>query len=360
MARRNRSRSKAGPTVKPSCGPCRNPSKAAPLALGGLALALAVLAGVTWWPGWARERPSGVRAANATPSLAALSTVTPSTAAAAPAPKSLSELLALPPDELAKVDIAIMNLLCAKALPGSEGLDIEAVTKRLDEWATRVKAETDKYYPRFQRNPAENNNSEADFRMLTLITVLQLDLGVHYNMARVAQPDFRNSKDLFIHGTIGSDNGGTCASMPVLYIAVGRRLGYPLKLVLAREHPFIRWDGNGERLNIEGSGRGMNTFPDEHYRQWPHPIKDEWVQSGEFLRSLTAQEELADFLASRGHCLNDIGRFDEAAECYAAAARLNPKVQAYRYFIAVNKALKAHKQSGGKVAPRLPADPYAQ
>jgi len=322
----------------------------------------AAIAGVAAWGRSPREQPARAVAAQPTASLAALSTVTPTPSAkpAAPAPKSISDLLALPADDLAKVDIAVMNLLCAKDLPGSEDLDIEAITKKLDEWAARVKAETDKYYPRFLRNPAENNNSEADFRMLTLVSVLQLDLGVHYNMARVDQPDFKNSKDLFIHGVVGSDNGGTCVSLPVLYIAIGRRLGYPLKLVLAREHTFVRWDGNGERLNIEGSGRGMNTYPDEHYRSWPHPIKDEWVQSGEFLTSLTPQGELADFLASRGHCLNDIGRLANARQCYEAAAMLNPKLQAYRHFIAVNEAFEAHRKAGGKTALKLPADPYGE
>lgn len=275
-------------------------------------------------------------------------------------PNSYQDLLAMSAAELEKVDIAAMNLLCAKGLPGAENLDVRATLATLDDWAARVGRDTERYHPRFLQNPAANNNSEADFRMLSLITVLQLDLGVRYNPSRIDAPDFRNSKDLFIHGMVASDNGGTCVSMPVLYVAVGRRLGYPLKLVLAREHTFVRWEGKGERLNIEGSGRGMNTFPDEHYRAWPKPIKEEWVESGEFLRSLTAEEALADFLATRGHCLNDLTRLDEAAECYQAAARLNPRVQAYSYFIAANKALMTQKQSNGNVPLRLPSDPYSQ
>ncbi len=39
---------------------------------------------------------------------------------------------------------------------------------------------------------------------------------------------------------IADDNGGTCVSMPVLYTAVARRLGYPVKLVLAKGHAFCR------------------------------------------------------------------------------------------------------------------------
>ena len=281
-------------------------------------------------------------------------------AAGAAIPQSYHDLLAMTEDELARIDIAVANLLCAKQLPGAQSLDIPAVLKKLDEWTARVKSETDKYYPQFLQNPADYNSSEADFRMLTLVTVLQQDLGVEYNVDRIEKPDFKNSQDLFIHGMVGSDNGGTCVSMPILYIAVGQRLGYPLKLVLAREHTFVRWQGNGERLNIEGSSRGMMTYPDQHYHAWPKPIKEEWLRSGEFLTSLTPQEALADFLASRGHCLSDNALFDEAEDCYRAAARLNPKSQAYPYFFAVNEARAIHRRSGGKEPLKLPADPYGQ
>jgi len=261
-------------------------------------------------------------------------------------------------DDLAKADIALVNLLCAQGLPGSEALDIPAVLKTLDKWAARVASETRKYYPGFLRNPAENNYSEADYRMGMLITVLQQDLGVSYNPARISQPDFKNSKDQFIHGMIGDAMGGTCVSMPVLYVAIGRRLGYPVKLVLAREHVFVRWDGSDERLNIEGTGRGMNTHPDEYYRDRPLPLQDQWIERGEFLKSLSPQEELAAFLASRGHCLNDNGRFAEARECYAAAARLHPNYQGYQHFVAVSEAFIAHRASGATRPLRLPRSPY--
>lgn len=59
---------------------------------------------------------------------------------------------------------------------------------------------------------------------------------------------------------------GTCASLPVLYAAVGRRLECPLKLVTARNHFFVRWDGAGERLNIKATTEGVTTFEDEYYR----------------------------------------------------------------------------------------------
>ncbi len=197
--------------------------------------------------------------------------------------------------------------------------------RTLDQWTDRVRQETLAYEPRFRRNPAENFNSEADFRMLTLITVLQRDLGVRYNLYRVSNPDFGTSKDLFIHGMVNDDNGGTCASMPVLYAAIARRLGYPVRLVQAKQHLFNRWDDpNGERLNIDGSGLGMNTLEDQFYREWPLAITDEGIARGDYLKSLTIEEDFAVFLASRGHCLFDHGRFEEALQMYREAAKRVP------------------------------------
>ena len=50
--------------------------------------------------------------------------------------------------------------------------------------------------------------------------------------------------------------------MPILYIAIGRRLGYPLKLVHAHGHDFVRWDEpGGERFNIDATSPGFHLRP---------------------------------------------------------------------------------------------------
>ena len=240
-------------------------------------------------------------------------------------PTSLAALLAIAPDDLARVDVARMNLLCAQGLPGAETLDIDACLATLDRWADRVRSETAKYLYQFLRDPAVYNHCEGDFRMLTLVTVLQQDCNVRYNPARIRQIDFTNAKDLFIHGIIDGGGGGTCASMPALYLAIARRLAYPVFLVTTKAHVFCRWDTPSDRFNIEGAGVGLNTFDDAHYKRWPHTITDAEIVAHNWLTSLTPAETLAQFLASRGHCLRDNGRIREARDAYAHAARLDPK-----------------------------------
>src|SRR3990172_4735469 len=59
--------------------------------------------------------------------------------------RTLDALLAMPPDRLATVDIAEMNLLCAVGLPGAEKLDVDHALATLDRWAARVASETDRH-----------------------------------------------------------------------------------------------------------------------------------------------------------------------------------------------------------------------
>ena len=249
---------------------------------------------------------------------------------------TLDKLLAMPPDELNDVDIAEMNLLCATGLPGAEKLDVARCLKRLDEYAKCVQYYTEQNLWDFRKRPQDFRNSEAKFRVLLLISVLQREYSVHYNDRGERNCDFSNSKNPFIHGTIDDTNGGTCASMPVMYVAVGRRLRYPMKLVLAKTHVFARWGdaNNGETFNIEGTNNFFSDHPDSYYQGWPEKITDEELKQGWYLKPLAPAEELAVFLHNRGNCLMDTGRFAEAKVAFSQAARLAPQDPLGQYRIA--------------------------
>jgi hypothetical protein len=187
------------------------------------------------------------------------------------------------------------------------------------------------------------NDSQAYFCVLYMITVLQRKCGVRYNPKwtsitpdKPAPRDFgRDARDLFIHAIIDGP-GGTCGSLPVLYAAVGRRLGYPLKIVKAHQHLFLRWDDpqgkhwfHPDRFNIEATGPGIHCLPDDHYRTWPHRIPTEDIDAGIFLKSLTPREELAEFVATRGYCLRHNRRVGDAITTFRWAVKLAPH---NRYF----------------------------
>ena len=250
--------------------------------------------------------------------------------------QSLKELCALDASARSRIDIARANLLTAKAAPGAENIDVDAILQTLDQWAKHVASETDRHMYRWHQNPAEYNHSKGYFRMLMLIVVLQEDYGVRYNPARIHDPDFTNPADLFIHGMIDpAGEGGTCVSMPVLYTAIARRLGYPVNLVTTKAHVFARWDdGLGDRFNIEGTNRGMRTPTDEELVSGNTHAKPEEIEQIGYHAALDAHESHAVFLASLGHVQLDTGDPARAAETYAHAASLDPDNALYPYFIA--------------------------
>ena len=247
-------------------------------------------------------------------------------------PTNLAQLLALPPEQLDKVDIARMNLLCAESLPGAENLNVDADLASLDQWAENLRWQIDRNFHHYQENPDYFYNSTNFYKMVMMASILSSQFHIQYNPKLIespseTQPDdhfFADSRDILIHGLLGSERMGTCSSMPVLYVALGRRLGYPLKLVTTKAHLFLRWDSPTERFDMDGTQRGMNKYEDDHYKQWPYPVTDEEIKANGYLQSLTPAQELSTFLVTRAACLHVAGRIRDALVAHAAALRLEP------------------------------------
>lgn len=238
---------------------------------------------------------------------------------------TLGELLFLPLGDIHRFSVGFLNLLCAKHLPDTSGLNIVACIKQLELWAKHVNQETKRNFHRFRENPAVYENSEAWYRVAIMAMVLQQDCGVHYNPDCIHTKQFLDSGEAFIHGLL-MGKGGSCANMPVLYAAIGRMLGYPIYICEAKSHLFCRWmtkDG-GERFNIECTSHGIFTPSDDYYLKWPEEISPREVHLGHFLRNLAPEEELATFMALRGHCLIDRGHFLDAITAFSHAHRLAP------------------------------------
>jgi hypothetical protein len=260
---------------------------------------------------------------------------------------TLGEVLYWPAQEIRRLRVEFLNLLCATGLPDTSDLDIHACLKKLDEWTRQVGAETERCAGQFRRDPSDFNNSEAYFRVLVMITVLERDIGVRYNPDCIKTDLFLNSGEGFIHGLLQGE-GGTCANMPVLHAAVGRKLGYPIYLCCAKGHVLCRWESpdGRERFNIDACGRGLSTLPDAYYMQWPMPIAESEVLRGHYLRNLEPAEELALFMTTRGHCLKDRGLHMDAIAAYGEAHRLAPAEPHHfgALMVAIDDEMRMHEQ----------------
>lgn len=241
------------------------------------------------------------------------------------------DLARLPDLELAKVDIAVMNLACAADLPSTEKLDAAACLRVIDEWTRAIGQETERRLPRFR---STGYDSEAQWRVSLMIALLARTFGVRHNPAKVSLDVPLDVADTFLHGILWG-NGGTCASLPVLYAAVGRRLGYPIKLAKTQGeslnqpgrrvgHCFARWEGSdGERFNIDVWDGRFCSPPDDYYRT-AYQVTPEAEQVLGLIRSLTPKEELALFLENRAYCWLDLEQHRQAVYALIPACALDP------------------------------------
>jgi hypothetical protein len=202
-----------------------------------------------------------------------------------------------------------------------------------------------------------------------MCTVIGRDFGVKYDPGMSAAQTQSASDDeffskpavVFLQGLLGTEATGTCASLPVLYVAIGRRLGYPMHLVTAKRHLFARWDdGKGVRVNLECSNSGgFTSYPDDYYRTWPVPMSPEEEVVGGYLKNLTPKECLAVFLTTRTACLT--ARKDRPGAILAAsqAVSLAPNLEVTQISLmnSIGYGQQIARSSFMDLSLHLPRDP---
>ncbi len=254
----------------------------------------------------------------------------------------------MPPEQIDGVDIEVMDLLCAEGLRGSEDLNVQKCLDSMDSLAKLVEWETKRNFHRFQEHPEEYHGSLAYYRMGMLGTILSEDYGMRYNPDQEIpwlhgkrpkeEAIYADAKDIFIHGLLGGKRYGTCASMPVLYVAISRRLGYPVNLAATKYHLYARYEQeDGGHLNVEGTENWGFTRPtDEEYRKGPFPSTDQQIRELGWLKPMTGGEMLAAFLFKRAGCLRSMKRHEEEAEAIRQASRYMPETLLARKIIQAN------------------------
>lgn len=246
----------------------------------------------------------------------------------------LDDLLETHPAEFGRKDFALLNLLCAPTLPGSEKLDIARCLARLDGLTAFVNASTERNLYRCPNDP-DYGHSEPMWRMALLVTLVKRDFGAAYDPDVRADLDanrhslFTDSRNVFIHGLLADDpqrRWGSCSSIPVLVAAIARRLRYPVGLAVTRRHIYARWDnGEGTCFNVEASNPlGMTVETDDLYRSFHGPMTSAEERSGFYVRSLYPAEEFSLFLKARVWCLQDAGRYAETLLWSARALQFAP------------------------------------
>ncbi len=117
---------------------------------------------------------------------------------------------------------------------------------------------------------------------------------------------------------------GNCISMPMLFLALGEKLGLDLTLSTAPLHVFVKFTdrATGKTWNLETtSGAGFTR--DAHYRKIL-PMTDEAVANGVYLKTLTRRETLALIATGALDHLLAKGRYEEAIAVADLLIEANP------------------------------------
>jgi len=244
--------------------------------------------------------------------------------------RTVAQLMALSDAELEKVDLVEMSVAAAKEIPGYEKLDYQHYKQVVDGWSDDVRRWMPAAEVNFQKSPKEWRNDINFFRLGLLATYLTRERGIRYaEKYSQDQKEGKNSKyedpgALLVHGLIDTLRG-TCATMPVLHVAIGRRLGWPVSLASVGPHYVCRYDDGKVHYNIEATyaGPGFVSDSDEDYIKNDH-LPRKAVTTGSDFRSLSAREMLGVFIGARARYYWDTKQYDAADRDYVLARVLYP------------------------------------
>lgn len=208
-----------------------------------------------------------------------------------------------------QIDVGNAALVFAKEFYPS--LDVKKYSKNIDGLVERARSFT-------------NGSKDPEERIRALNTFLYEIEGFSYDRSPSAESKLENR---FLNGLLDAKKG-TCVNMPVLYLAVAQRLGYPVYPVAAPDHLFLRYvDPRLKKQNIEAtSGGGFS--PDEKYIR-DFNISKVALSSGAYLRTMTYRQFLADLLCENAINLGMRGEIEKAIKYLEKAVILNPSFPDY-------------------------------
>ncbi|OEU53143.1 MAG: hypothetical protein BA872_02120 [Desulfobacterales bacterium C00003060] len=120
-----------------------------------------------------------------------------------------------------------------------------------------------------------------------------------------------------------------CDALSLIYYGVGEVLDFPIRLVGAPGHTFVRWhfsDGNYLNWETTCGETQTNEFYEKRFN-----ISDISIRKGVFLSSLNKNEVLNYTYSNRGQVWSSKGDYDRAIDDYTRAIELYPK-SIYSYF----------------------------
>jgi hypothetical protein len=264
--------------------------------------------------------------------------------------KTALDLIAMTNAELARVDPVEMDLIVARGIPELAGIDIGKYRRTVDQWAAQIAA-ANKWSERYSKDdPTYKVSREFWMAGGMAVALAGPSFGIKYTAEEL---DPGRPEQQFVHGVIDKRRG-TCATMPVLYLGIAHRLGWPMHAVVSGDHMWTRWDDGrkgGQRFNLEAtnskSDGGIGSFSSPTDAEYAKALgtPDSSIRSGSDLTSLTPRQMLGVFIQGRAGYWAAHERWDEAERDLLLAVSCFPENRDLQQFLA---NANGHNVGGGR------------
>ncbi len=131
----------------------------------------------------------------------------------------------------------------------------------------------------------------------------------------------RNTDNLLLSRVLERKRG-YCLGLSTLYLAVTQRLGLPFYGVSLPRHFLVRYEADGERINVETTRKGKH-LPDGFYVE-KYRLSPEHLDLGVYLGSLQLKQVLVEWLNARGNFRYNQGDREGALADFDRATSLSP------------------------------------
>jgi hypothetical protein len=176
------------------------------------------------------------------------------------------------------IDLALANWLIAADVPQFSDMTRTAYFGQLDAMTEQVRIEMSR-----MRKVAEargQNPDDPDVRcgiFCNAIIKLRFGYREEFRGHDVAPARlnllYSDANNILLAGLLRTRRG-SCVSMPLVYLVIGRRFGFPIHLVAVGKHYFVRWEEPGYRMNIESTQVDKVWVTDDDSAiEWQRPAK---------------------------------------------------------------------------------------
>ncbi len=145
--------------------------------------------------------------------------------------------------------------------------------------------------------------------------------------------------NMFINGYLATKKG-SCITMPMLYLLIGEKLGWPIYPVAAPRHFFARYITDefttiNSELNIETTSGGI-IYPDKAFIN-DMSIPEKAIENGVYMKTLTKKEYIASLLSMSANKFAERQDFQRARYLYELSIKYYPALAiAYRNLARLN------------------------